>query len=1558
MADGKTAVDYQEQLLEAMRIISQKQVNSISFDKTVEATITDASKASEGVYTVSTGDAKFTAYSTETKYKKNDAVMVTIPQGNYDKQKMIIGKQVGNMNTPIIYKSPFQNFINISNNLIQEDLGEIGYYANGPVDNVLGKQWSIQTSDFSSSNAYAGDIVNGVIKRYGQIWDKDMFEQGFTRLAISAQFSTWLGEYDIISGNYGLVLKVTFQCQDLATNNTFDKFLVFDSNDFFGDVYNFETYYTQEKLFNIEDFVDYPIVHMTLFAYQRNNFKNSLGEENFYSGDLPWDDNNAFSTINPNIFVKSPLICLGVPAEDFETDTAEILAIPNMFYRKQLQNGETESQRYDNNLKQLYLRWVHKDTKTGIIKSIEPGEIPEGYEIRWYRHWDGAKSPDQFAGAHWVPFYGCKSEPNENTMDYCITDKDINNGATDIAADEISGLVFVPDINRQQEQLKAIIVKNEGTNNAPVWRKIASTPSITFINDNNVRSQQTIIDTNALSIRYDDDEKGHYFLYDEAGDIGKNEDSEVRSLTAVFDEDVDNVYEKGELIEDECSSIEWTFPDINANTMIIPMTGPDQDAQPATWNENGYWVDGNGVRLGQDSKQVGFTIKPHLDHNATSNTIQLDIVKDGLTYTAQIQPIFGIAGDNGSNYKLILTWREGKNAVNLSSGFDHTLVGDVVLFDQAGDVVDWPSGATLEPNWLVAEFGDSEIRQKEQEKSNYYYPILANSNALIDIANNPDSEYQQAGYYYFTPDGATDDYVYFDAVNKIFSSSNNDTIPYRACRSDGELKNKIDFRKITFTEDPVDPETGTYKVNYFSDHPNPIEYDLDKHKKRYYYSQTKKFFIKINDQYILDPWQDYQEVETYYEPIEAKEKSYTVDSVGNAVDGLTVTVNGKIVTVTANSNVSMNSLFVLSLTLKNFGDYDLTAYYPIPLKNGETKDGNQITKKIQYIEGPDRVRYSSAGETSFNKNPYKITILKYDENNNIVKYRHGYTDEIHKLLGYWKLLFITSGRNYDEDNFKPVLNETAIDPGTNQIKTVINERYDIPLLNPVSVYIPDAIPYGIQFVEINGNNEQVLWTQPILVYENKYPSATLNKWNGKDIETDNDAGTITASGFAAGRKERDNTFTGVVIGDWSRSVADAAIAKNTGIYGFNSGAMSYAFKDDGTGFIGKDGKGRIYLDGDKSQIFSSNWANKNNPQGMLLDIDDGYIKMQSIDTTTDVYTRITENVKDKYFSWIDGYTVKPLTQADNPFVENGSSSDPLTLYIKDQQSEEYTPIDSNKKIKIGDIVYFDQSDNSHFKILSNDRNSNDYILKWFTANNKDTFNSSRYSQRLYKDSYGSQMVQEGDPYLPDSAYYLKESGTRYITIGANQPKTPLSIGTEKNVSQRRFRVDWNGKLHVVDGDFSGDITGSNISGGTISGGYITGSSVYATYLDAQKGNIGGWTINSDSLSGGETVLRSSKGIATNVLEIRNSGSRIGSMGQVSGHAIKQDTNEIYETTLLGIQSDNADIGISLETKQNVRISGLWNEGTNKYDKVNGFYLWCDSIEFHCDDQRGIYARFA
>ena len=64
-----------------------------------------------------------------------------------------------------------------------------------------------------------------------------------------------------------------------------------------------------------------------------------------------------------------------------------------------------------------------------------------------------------------------------------------------------------------------------------------------------------------------------------------------------------------------------------------------------------------------------------------------------------------------------------------------------------------------------------------------------------------------------------------------------------------------------------------------------------------------------------------------------------------------------------------------------------------------------------------------------------------------------------------------------------------------------------------------------------------------------------------------------------------------MLGDWSTStlgdLEESMI--QTGIYGFHRGEQSFAFKENGTAFIGKSGRGRIHLNGDKSLIESEKW---------------------------------------------------------------------------------------------------------------------------------------------------------------------------------------------------------------------------------------------------------------------------------------------------------------------------------------------------------------------------------
>lgn len=1222
--------DYAEVLLEAMDIISKKQIDAVSFDKTIEATIINTSKAADGIYTVAYGNSKFTAYSTETAYRENDVVMVTVPQGNFDNQKIIIGKKVDDMNTPLVYKSPFQQIINVTNNLIEEDVGIFGCWANGGT--TLGLEndpgWNLDVLDFKDSNAHTKPQAtqqNPDPKYYGLIWDSgDIFETQFTRLGLQAQFCTWLSEYNTTFGNYGLALQLTFKCVDIPDPptendppNTFYKIVTFDSNGFFGDVYNFETYYTQETVFDLTEFTDYPIVNIQLFGYQRNNFFNADGEDIYQNEAFTPDFTGGFMTINPNIFIKDPYICLGIAAEDFITDTATLITPNPLTYQKYYDNtqpGQDDDWLYTQNKKQVQLRWIHKFEKEDVIKAVEDNEFPRDYEVRWYRYQLGAKSPDQFAGAHWTRFYGIHSAPSKKTGEWVITQEEIQGNADlDLATDNIF-IDFEPNINWQEEQLKAIVLKIESSvGDHQIYRLIAVSNTLTFTNDDNVRSQATIIDSNALAIVYDDEEKGHYFLYNRAGNINENEDKEVRQLRAVFDRDVDNVYEKSDLNVEDCYSVIWTFPDINANTMIIPMDSSDKvTAKPAVPDANGQFIF-TGVNT------VGFTIKDHLNNNATQNTIKLEVILKGETFTAQVQPIFGTAGTSGSDYTIILVWENNENALNLSEqkSFEYkekdsqnnliqaqtpaqypALSGKAYLYDQVGQLVDIQAEeAHYEFSWYRT-YEPQIVNGLVKASNTMKYPVRKNGTLeALDIQDASDIPT------YLIDDNNTQKYRYsLTEGEKGFVEDNNPPGLYYQAIGDNNL-DAIEFQEIPIT---LCPDDDGYVYQYAG-----VIKGTGK-QRTYYYSGIKRAFVKYNDTFIIDPWEEYSEVETYYEPIKTSERVYNSQHL-TIINDQDPDNKGHVILY---GNPDTKCLYILQVALKDFGDYDLVARFPIPLKNGELSAASEINSNtaqgqklfvVDYIEGATDVRYATTGETDFNKNPYQITCRQYDINQGkFVTLRNGYsTDD--NLHGVWGLIYDPPEDINASHTFLPSLEAVAASSNNT------SPRY---LLHPPGLYFKDTPLYGVMFILTSGINcgggnqlttGTVLWTQPIYSYQDNYPSTTLNKWNGKDIETDNDTGTIVANGFAAGKKERDNTFTGVVLGDWSRTDTDSFITKQTGVYGFNHGAMSYALKDDGTAFFGKDGRGRIYLSGNKAQIYSSEWLLAQ--EGMLLDIDDGYVKM-------------------------------------------------------------------------------------------------------------------------------------------------------------------------------------------------------------------------------------------------------------------------------------------------------------------------------------------------------------
>ena len=679
MASNK---DYAEIICQAVDEIVSKKIEGINFDKTINCIIVDDKEAQQGRYKVSDGSAKFYAYSSTTDYKIDDAVYVTVPNGDYDNQKIIIGKQVSNNTSPFIFTTPFDTIVDVSSNLIDEQI--------------------------DSKNCYL--LVNNPDRREVLIWSKNFKDSmqdiaGFTRLGVQGQFRSWLDSFKCIDGDYGY--KIILKCdEDLlrSEQNNYDKAIekiqedgvtndsmkfvsnttnivvnwndYYDSNtelydqsaiieylqseqkklnfkqyelflsskqDMYGNPYNFESFYQQEKVFDISNIKQ--IESIELYFYQEvNSFLDKNSELVPYLDDFG-------NLLMPNLFTKDPYICLGYDIADFDNDQATIYCLDSYTYSNNFL--------LDNNRKHIILRWIHQ-FDDGRIRTVSNKTTLE-YEIRWYRYKLGVPSADEYSGVYWQRLEG---------KDFQFT--------------------LEPDLAKESEMIKAIILFNG---------KVIRSNILTFTNEKEVINSATTDFLSGLNIWCKDQTYGNYFIYDPGNKILEQYDvKQAHELVALFSTKANlmNSESDGSVLT-EATSITWTFPTVNTMLTVYdidysypiyengsekvkysicrPRSGIDtenikeENGLPiATFNlEDGTKIIYDGInktleitRYGDinngnsiDASQLYF-IKETYTQSDTNNIVQCSIIKDQQEYFTSKSFNFGQAGTTGTDVTLRL----------------------------------------------------------------------------------------------------------------------------------------------------------------------------------------------------------------------------------------------------------------------------------------------------------------------------------------------------------------------------------------------------------------------------------------------------------------------------------------------------------------------------------------------------------------------------------------------------------------------------------------------------------------------------------------------------------------------------------------------------------------------------------------------------------------------------------------------------------------------------------------------------------------------------------------
>ncbi len=700
--------DLIDNLCQATQIIVDKAIEELKFDKTVTGKIIDNSKANIGEYTIKEGVVEYIAYSENTSYKIDDAVYVTIPNGDYSQQKMITGKVIINEETYITSNS-LDSFLDITGNLIL-DKTAIGRLIANHTD--ISKQEVLIDSQLFDENA----LVN------------------YTRLAISADVKTNLNAWKVKEGKYGIRIDIsTYDNDEIKTLN-------FSNKNMFGNVYNFTTFQTQTMIFDISSIANIKSISIS-FYQEENSFKTNDGEL------IPFKDDMGFD-IAPNLLLKNISLSLGYDKSEFEVGVDKVLLSCN---DSKVYNKTLEEEYY----RSIKLTWIHWDEQNNLYP-ITSETSDFDFDIRWYRYRLSAQAVEELAQAYNAEtgvfdtdevqqlkeeieqleiqkeqlLANADEEGNLNPEDIIKYDDYLNqieslsqqksillnqifrdeqgNLISDLYMDnnweyqdvytQLFNYYFLPYANREEEQIVAIIIQYDEEGN----KTIHKSEPLVFKNANPVLENSSA--NSGLKLTFMDETEGNYFIYNK-----NNRITDLRESVKIRTIKVDLVQNTGletSLLDENCI-IKWTYPENESNTMI----------QVIETNNN----------------ELTYKIKETYSSWQVENTIACEIVKDGESFYGSQSLNFGIAGTNGSDATLVISFTNNKRTLESNGSFYYqraiqahspeSVQFKLELFNSKGKLIELSDKCTV--TWRLEGLnGDWKISTDVTEEGNNNLPIL------------------------------------------------------------------------------------------------------------------------------------------------------------------------------------------------------------------------------------------------------------------------------------------------------------------------------------------------------------------------------------------------------------------------------------------------------------------------------------------------------------------------------------------------------------------------------------------------------------------------------------------------------------------------------------------------------------------------------------------------------------------------------------------------------------------------------------------------------------------
>lgn len=1430
-------MNYNEILCQAIDNIVTNRLKDIAFDKTIICEIIDDKDSNNGKYIVTDGSIKFDAYSEATKYRNGTSVYVTIPQGDYSNKKLIVSKSIANEedSSTDAYISPLETVVNMSNNLVKEPI-EASILANGSTLNSL--LWRINLRESNTSI----DIQNNSI---------------YNTLGISVKFKSNFQNKDLRQGNYGLRL-------DLFTDSSDEDYTVhslyLDTADMFGDPYNFLTYFTQEKKFDISNLNT--IWGMNLYLYQKQNFKYFDGE-NLELKDYPitYTMGDAIYPMRDNIFVTDINIFFGndtikIPDNTFEIYTPDRLTyslenkqknIYSIWYNK---NDNNEFIGFTDGIPDItYDEDIYQNEYETTMQGATFDSIPEGVPaikeaISVYANAELINTLLQtIANRVDTDLEQILDRLEDNLIAYAVDNAAeilaLARGTKQLLSEKIAaaGLLKI-DIDNASIPIETLY-KNWLSDYNAIYQELLN--DIT-INVQNIPVPEEITQYyNDIQIRWDENLQQLITLYEttllgynnyENSLIAAKPNTEIY-IKKSYDMCMQIInYIKSDLIklnnvkvqqENLCAVIQQRLSDIDTSKRDLK-TFEDEYALFIEKNANKYCIYWYRYNPGYVNNE---------DRYFQSNW-------ERMTYPENKYPKPGMPTVN--NNKFTVKSKTGWTNLSLSEKIAEEKFRAILFFNHIpyySNILTFTNENPINTDSITDLINAVYIEMGY--KSFDSYQLYGSHNQLLNGANaliNRELRIRYNGVEE-KDEGLIDSYVYwYIPKNATMLTFNQEKLSKAGFISLDDIDNGINNIELQDMSQYIKPGYYCFMKQISAlDDKKEILNEAD----TYFYYLIKNYFVAtaVNNNIICRVVKN----GNIYEA----EQHFNFSTFGTSGTDYTLTIQPQSLQ-TALLNIQG---IVHPLLLKaSLYDYNNILVQNMPaigwswlqpnsnLAINETEDikvrsiegmlnrksclynilecETQWNKITDNINSDQALTLKSYYPVPFSTGYYYIegasTVIYDDLGKNPTYYKEAY-----KIYNHSDNTEITDGITwemwyYDKKGERVNLEETDTSFLSYMPKLIQYTDKTGYYLKPLHMFIHDTDYYP---VVVCLKDDLLIWAQPIFITQNQYGSSMLNAWD-ESLTIDEKNGIILSTMLGAGSKDSENRFNGVLMGD-VRTTIDNETLDSVGLYGFHQGVQSFGFKDNGTAFLGKSGLGRIEFNGDSGIIYSSAWdgnyndekITKEGTQGMAIHLREGHIDAHNFNLTTSYLTM--SSTGDPYFKvFVDQYEKEdgtiipiknPLFNIDKESFSLNSIDGQLTL----------TSLGTNSS----DKAYLRISTNSQYEVSENNPLKNLLCI----SNNSFYLQSEDYEEPRYDEEGGVNIPGSGvrinlKNNLEIKAYsgfnllsYSEVTGSdgnidqtktakKFIKINTDAPTYPLEIG-------KKFQVSWDGKVNCSEAVITG-----------------------------------------------------------------------------------------------------------------------------------------------------------